>query len=67
MGWSGDAWRDADRYDWERQRKLDRLPRCAICGETIQDQECYEFDEEKYVCPECLDEHYKRWTDDLSD
>ena len=67
MSWSGDPIRDYDRYDAERQRAQDRLPQCCECGEPIQSDECYELDDGKYFCPECLDEKYKRWTDDLTD
>ena len=59
--------RDFDRYDEERQRRLDRMPVCCHCGYPIQDEECYELEEGKYTCPACLDEHYKVWTDDLTD
>lgn len=67
MGWTGDALRDFDRYEARRQRALDRLPRCYECGEAIQTDEFYEVDEGKYICPHCLEENHKRWTEDFAD
>jgi formylmethanofuran dehydrogenase subunit E len=59
-----DPLRDFDRWDERRQRALDRLPRCCECGEPIQTEEFFEFDEGKIVCPACLEENHQRYTDD---
>lgn len=50
--------------DRELERLLKRLPVCAECGEPIQDDECYEFDG-KVICPECLEDNHRHWTEDL--
>lgn len=55
---------DYDRYDAEQERKLSRLPTCAECGNKIQDEECYEINGE-LICPECLKDNYRRWTEDF--
>lgn len=53
-----------EQYEAEQQRLLDKLPICSECGEHIQDEECYEFNG-KYICPDCLKENHRRWTDDV--
>lgn len=62
-----DPARDFDRWEESRQRALDRLPVCCECGEHIQTDEYYELDAGKYVCPACLEENHKHWTDDYID
>ena len=57
--------RDYDRYAARMQQALDCLPRCFECGEAIQTDEYYELDDGKYLCPACLDENHKRWTEDF--
>lgn len=56
--WTDDPVRDAIRHDREQQRKLDRLPKCDICGEPIQDTHYYLIDGEA-VCPDCLNDNYR--------
>ena len=55
-----------DDYDAKQARELARLPKCFECGEPIQDEECYELDEERLVCPECLFRYYRRNTEDFT-
>ena len=57
---------DYDRYDAEIERKLARMPKCSECGEHIQDEKYYDFNG-KYICPQCLDDNHRRWTDDAID
>ena len=63
---SGDPLRDAEARDRDQQSELDRLPRCACCGEPIQDDFCYEINDE-IICEECLNEHYRHYTDNYID
>ena len=58
---------DFERREREEERWLSRRPRCCECGEHIQDEELYEIDEGKLVCRACLDEHYKKCTEDYID
>ena len=51
------------QHEAEQQAKLDKLPKCCECGEPIQTEECFEFNDELY-CPDCVEEH-KRWVDDF--
>lgn len=50
--------RDFERYDAEQQRKLDRLPKCAYCGEPIQDEYVFVING-KCLCEECLVDHHR--------
>lgn len=57
---------DFDRYDSEQIKRLMTYPKCAECGEPIQDEECYEIAGE-LICPDCLKDNHRRWTDDYID
>lgn len=50
-------------HDAEQQSKLDRLPKCDICGEPILDEYFYNIDG-TYICEECLKSEYRKCTDD---
>ena len=54
-----------DDYEAEQERKLARLPKCFECGEPIQDEDCYELDDERIVCPRCLNRYYRKDTEDF--
>ena len=55
----------ADFNDWDdrQSKELARLPKCAECGEPIQDEECFEIDGE-VICPQCLKDNHRKWTSD---
>ena len=58
MMWTDDPVRDAERHDAECQRKLNKLPKCFLCGEPIQQEEAFHlktFCIDKWVCDECLE------------
>lgn len=63
MPWTNDPARDADRYDAEQNKILQRLPVCSDCGEHITDDYFYEINSE-YICPTCLNDNYRKYTDD---
>lgn len=63
MIWTDDPERDAAMYDMERQKELDKLPKCDICGEPIQDEFLYDLDG-TLVCEECLNNEYRKPVDD---
>jgi formylmethanofuran dehydrogenase subunit E len=54
---------DYDRYDAQVQSELDRLPKCSECGNPIQDEECYEFNDE-LICEGCLIDNHRKWVED---
>ena len=63
MMWTDDPVFDAERYMAEQEAKLDKLPKCADCGEPIQDDHFYMICDEP-ICPDCLDSNYRRETED---
>ena len=58
-----------DNYaQWERkearlERALARRPVCCYCTEPIQDDSCYEINDE-LICGGCLNTHFKKDTED---
>lgn len=63
MFYSGDPERDHEQHEAYLQRELEKRPVCSECDQYIQDDECYEFNGE-LICPECLREYHRKWTDD---
>lgn len=59
MFFTDDPVADYARYDAERQKELDRLPRCCECGEPIQDEFAYYINDE-WMHERCMDDNYKR-------
>ncbi|MBQ8528852.1 MAG: hypothetical protein IJ459_03860 [Clostridia bacterium] len=53
-------------YEAEKQRQLDRLPKCCECDEPIQTDACYEINGE-LICPECLVENHRKRTEDYTE
>jgi hypothetical protein len=57
-----------DNYDlWEAHQReqdklLERLPKCADCGEPIQDDDYYEFDCYFY-CWDCVCDNHRKSID----
>ena len=53
-----------DAYDlWSiHQSKVEkeqaRLPKCCECDEPIEDDDCYEFDNQ-LICPRCIDNNHR--------
>jgi formylmethanofuran dehydrogenase subunit E len=56
--YTDDPVRDAMYRDRETQAWLDSRPKCAVCGEPIQDSHAY-FIEDQWVCDECIYEYRK--------
>ena len=64
MFYTDDPIADFHRYDAEQQKKLDRLPKCSECGEPIQDEFCFEVNDE-LVCDECMHNNHRKSVDDF--
>ena len=62
--WTDDPVADYDRYDAQRQRELDRLPKCSECGEPIQSDYAYCISDE-LICEECLEDNHRKYVEDL--
>jgi formylmethanofuran dehydrogenase subunit E len=66
MYYSNDPIADYSRYDAERQKEEESLPKCDICGEPIQDDYLYDLDG-NLVCEECLIDNFKKPVDNYID
>lgn len=64
MCWTDDPVADYDRYAAKCEKALERLPVCCECGEPIQDDYCYEFNDE-YICEGCLNDYHRKAVDDI--
>jgi hypothetical protein len=53
-------------HDDEMEARLKRLPVCFCCKEHIQDDTCYQVDDEVY-CESCMRKKFEVWTEDLMD
>lgn len=51
---------DAAAYDAELARLEKEVPVCCKCHKPVMDDFYYELDEERIVCAECLDKHFKK-------
>lgn len=61
--YSDDPVSDFLRHDADKQKELEKLPVCCECDEPIQDEYCYEINDE-LICEKCLKAHYRKHTDD---
>lgn len=57
---------DFNRWNAAQERRLSRLPKCADCGEVIQDEDFYLINDEP-ICEECLNHNYRMRTEDFID
>lgn len=55
-----DAW---SRHDAEQEAELQKRPKCCECGQPIQDEKCFEINDE-LICPRCMGENHEKWTED---
>lgn len=53
---------DFDRWDEAQNDWLVKRPVCADCGEHIQDDHCYEINDE-YICPRCMEDLHRKEVD----
>lgn len=63
---TGDPHADFLAHEREQERWLARLPVCDICGHPVQDDHYYEINGE-VICERCLDDHFRRETDNYLD
>lgn len=57
-----DPHRDFDRWEAEQEKLLAELPVCDICDNPIQDDHYYLIDGDN-VCPECLENEFRKDVD----
>lgn len=63
MSYTDDPLFDFDCFDREQQKRLDRLPVCADCGEAVQDDHYYLIND-AVICPDCMESGYRKEVDD---
>lgn len=51
------------RHEAEEVREMERLPVCADCDQPITDDHLYDING-SYICPNCMESGYRRWTED---
>ena len=51
--------RDFDRWEREQERALEDCIHCAECGEPIQGDYAYQYEDDFY-CEECVEAHRVR-------
>lgn len=61
---TNDPLADFDRYSAEQEEWLENLPKCSECGNPIQDDTCYQVNDE-LICESCMDTFHKVHTDDF--
>ena len=52
------------QHDREMADALERRPKCCECNEHIQDDECFEINDDLY-CPKCMNNNFRKSTDDF--
>lgn len=50
-----------DRYEAEKQRELDKMPKCSYCNKPITEEHLYDFGGE-IICESCLNDNYRKCT-----
>lgn len=63
MYYTDDPVRDFAHHDAGQAREIKRLPVCSECDEPIQDEHCYEFNDE-LICEQCLCHNHRKYVDD---
>lgn len=63
MSYTDNPAADYARYDAAQKAQEDKLPKCAYCGEPIQDDFLYDFDG-MLICEVCLEKNHRKWTED---
>lgn len=59
---SDDPIRDFELWDAEQSKQIEKLPKCRICNEPIQDDYLFEIDGE-LICEDCLKNEYRQETE----
>ena len=58
MSFTDDPERDFLNHDRKQGERLNRLPKCELCGDPIQNGYAFEYEGDLY-CEECFDWHIK--------
>lgn len=58
--YTDDPLADYAAYEAELARLEKLVPKCCKCRRPIMEDFCYELNEDKQICAECLDDHHKK-------
>lgn len=50
---------DHEAYEAELARLEEQVPVCDHCNIPVMEDFCYEVNEDRFICAECLDKHYR--------
>ena len=50
-------------HEARQEKALAKLPECSECGHPIQDDTCFNINDE-LICNECMNENHRVFTDD---
>lgn len=64
MPWTDDPVADYNRHCDEQERQMAKLPKCDCCGYRVTDETYYDINGE-ILCEECLNDKYRKYTDDF--
>ena len=56
-----DMW---EAHEREKEKLLEKLPECEICGQTIQEDFYYEIND-AIICEDCLNIHHRKRVEDF--
>lgn len=62
--WTDDPIADYERYSAGQDRQLDKLPVCSECDHHIQNEYCFEINDE-YICDDCMNRNHRKAVDDI--
>ncbi len=63
MFYTDDPVADAERYFAEQEAAYEKLPICSECGHHIQDEYCFEVNDE-LICNSCMRDNHRKCVDD---
>ena len=53
-----------EEHDRQKEEELKKLPKCCECNEHIQDDYCFEINDE-IICERCLVKNYRKSIEDV--
>ncbi len=62
--WTDDPVADFHSHDAQKERWLESRPECYECGNKIQDEYCFEVNDE-YICEECMKDNHRKSVDSI--
>lgn len=63
MFFTDDPVSDYNRYQEERDKQLQKLPKCSMCDEPIQAEHLYEINDE-LICEKCIKDNFRKNVED---